>query len=186
MTEEIIIDGVNVAGCEYCVENPLRDIKYSCNCRGYEKDNGLHIHLKCENNPNCYYKQLQRLKQEEQYLKQCCIKAGKELAKHSFEWDGKEKNLVVQAMELNQKYEALKQENEELKKENRYYKSELKHSCNELDKSNKWQVAERKEKNNYRKALEEIREMFPNEVTWVGQLTKLEHSIYNKINEVLQ
>ena len=46
--------------------------------------------------------------QENVYLKECCIKAGKELGKHSFEWDGKEKNLVVQAMELNEKYELLK------------------------------------------------------------------------------
>ena len=48
------------------------------------------------------------LKAEEKYLKQCCQKAGEELAKHSFEYDGKEKNLVVQAIELNEKYEKLK------------------------------------------------------------------------------
>lgn len=47
----------------------------------------------------------ENLKAEEKYLKQCCTKAGEELAKHSFEYDGKEKNLVVQAMELNEKYE---------------------------------------------------------------------------------
>ena len=46
--------------------------------------------------------------QEKNYLKECCIEVGKELSKHSFEWDGKEKNLVVQAMELNEKYELLK------------------------------------------------------------------------------
>lgn len=45
--------------------------------------------------------------QEIKYLKECCIKAGKELEKYSFEWDGKEKNLVVQALELNCKYEKL-------------------------------------------------------------------------------
>lgn len=45
--------------------------------------------------------------QEIKYLKKCCIKAGKELEKYSFEWDGKEKNLVVQALELNCKYEKL-------------------------------------------------------------------------------
>lgn len=47
----------------------------------------------------------ENLKAEEKYLKQCCQKAGEELAKHSFEYDGKEKNLVVQAIELNEKYE---------------------------------------------------------------------------------
>ena len=50
----------------------------------------------------------ENLKAEEKYLKQCCQKAGEELAKHSFEYDGKEKNLVVQAIELNEKYEKLK------------------------------------------------------------------------------
>lgn len=56
----------------------------------------------------------ENLKAEEKYLKQCCEKAGKELAKHSFEYDGKEKNLVVQAMELNEKYEKLKKALEEI------------------------------------------------------------------------
>ena len=56
----------------------------------------------------------ENLKAEEKYLKQCCEKAGKELAKHSFEYDGKEKNLVVQAMELNEKYEKLEKALEEI------------------------------------------------------------------------
>ena len=56
----------------------------------------------------------ENLKAEEKYLKQCCQKAGEELAKHSFEYDGKEKNLVVQAMELNEKYEKLKKALEEI------------------------------------------------------------------------
>ena len=50
----------------------------------------------------------ENLKAEEKFLKQCCTKAGEELAKHSFDYDGKEKNLVVQAMELNEKYEKFK------------------------------------------------------------------------------
>ena len=54
------------------------------------------------------------LKAEEKYLKQCCQKAGEELAKHSFEYDGKEKNLVVQAIELNEKYEKFKKALEEI------------------------------------------------------------------------
>ena len=56
----------------------------------------------------------ENLKAEEKYLKQCCTKAGEELAKHSFEYDGKEKNLVVQALELNEKYEKLKKALEEI------------------------------------------------------------------------
>ena len=145
--KEIIIDGVNVAGCVR-----LQDDKISCDLGG-----------ECKGWPNCYYKQLARktkecvklnnkiidmnsiiedaainlgnkdftlydlpfeikklrqecenLKAEEKYLKQCCQKVGEELAKHSFEYDGKEKNLVVQAIELNEKYEKFEKALEEI------------------------------------------------------------------------
>lgn len=50
--KEVIIDGVNVAECEFY---PY----VSDDCREYGK---------CQNNPNCYYKQLQREKIGYQYL----------------------------------------------------------------------------------------------------------------------
>ena len=59
MTEEIIIDGVNVAWCEhnYVVSNkPYCGVDYE------------YIHNGCEKYPDCYYKQLQRLKQENETL----------------------------------------------------------------------------------------------------------------------
>ena len=55
---------------------------------------------------------------DNKYLKECCEKAGFELAKNSFEWDGKPKNLVVYAFKLNTIIDQLKAENEELKKDN--------------------------------------------------------------------
>lgn len=76
-----------------------------------------------ENQRETYYKEFlklsqecENLKAEEKYLKQCCQKAGEELAKHSFEYDGKEKNLVVQAIELNEKYEKLKKALEKIER----------------------------------------------------------------------
>lgn len=176
--KEIIIDGVDVAGCKYF--NRFRSICHNKN-----------LCCDCEKNQDCYYKQSKRkeqecenlnkrvssleeiaddlqqrnhhltqecvklnneiidmnsiiedaainlgnkdftlydlpfeikklsqecenLKAEEKYLKQCCQKAGEELAKYSFEYDGKEKNLVVQAIELNEKYEKLKKALEEI------------------------------------------------------------------------
>lgn len=63
---------------------------------------------------NVKTQECENLKAEEKYLKQCCAKAGEELAKHSFDYDGKEKNLVVQAMELNEKYEKLEKALEEI------------------------------------------------------------------------
>lgn len=57
MTEEeiIIIDGVNVAGCCKCYNV---EQKILCGASGI-----------CANNPNCYYKQLKRLEQENKELK---------------------------------------------------------------------------------------------------------------------
>lgn len=49
--------------------------------------------------------QLSLIKYDRDWIKQKCIEAGKELAKYSFDWDGKEKNLVVQVMHLNELYE---------------------------------------------------------------------------------
>lgn len=117
MDKQIIIDGVDVSKCQDFYISTVINGEY-CYC---VSDNAKH--LACKNNPNCYFKQLKRkeqecenLKVEEKYLKQCCQKAGKELAKHSFEYDGKEKNLVVQAIELNEKYDKLKQALEEIEK----------------------------------------------------------------------
>ena len=95
---------------------------------------------------NEYEQQIDQLKTElnsakelREYTYNCCKQAGEELAKNSFEWDGKEKNLVVQAMELNERYDQLKAEleaykmeaeegkeiNAELKAENDTYKKML-------------------------------------------------------------
>ena len=67
-------------------------------------------------------KKLQQMLKSElelrKYTYKCCQEAGEELAKNSFAWDGKEKNLVIQARELNERFEAKKQECEELKKKN--------------------------------------------------------------------
>lgn len=50
MSEEIIIDDVNVEGCEY----------FNGFCEKYDTD--------CSEKNNCIYKQLQRLKQENEFL----------------------------------------------------------------------------------------------------------------------
>ena len=65
----IIINNVNVAGCEF-----FRD-KYSY----YSVEGVLYMNAegictlsmcqKCERTPNCYYKELQRLKKENELLK---------------------------------------------------------------------------------------------------------------------
>lgn len=66
MTEEIIIDGVNVAGCYWKCKDG--------DCAMYYADlsadnNELEFGFNCEDNPDCYYKQLKRLEQENEELK---------------------------------------------------------------------------------------------------------------------
>lgn len=111
MNEEI-----DVSGCVYY--NSQNDTGKWCDLT-CERDDAPAF--RCEQIKNCVYKQMKRLeaknakhkkeqesdKKEITYLKECCINAGKELSKHSFKWDGKEKNLVVQALYLNEKYEKL-------------------------------------------------------------------------------
>lgn len=53
---------IDVGKCEFLNEE-------SCLCQGYCEYDGLHIHLYCEDNHNCYYKQLQKLKQENEELR---------------------------------------------------------------------------------------------------------------------
>ena len=81
-------------------------------------------------------KKLQQMLKSEielrEYTYKCCQEAGKELAKHSFAWDGKEKNLVIQAMELNERFKAKEQECEELKERN----NELKNTIKDLSYEN--------------------------------------------------
>lgn len=67
MTEEIIIDGINVWSCKhYDLENNYCD-------QSYLGEGSLLKNTKnpkrCECSPNCYYKQLKRLEQENKQMK---------------------------------------------------------------------------------------------------------------------
>ena len=56
--KQIIIDGCDVSGCEWCKEVGL-DSEYICTCNSSKKVSGY-----CKDNPNCYYKQLKHEEQE--------------------------------------------------------------------------------------------------------------------------
>lgn len=64
MTDKVIIDGIDVSGCE--------NLKSNLDCA----DSAYHLFdmttrwVKCENCKDCYYKQLQRKEQECEELKQ--------------------------------------------------------------------------------------------------------------------
>lgn len=59
-------------------------------------------------------KRLKSALEELKYIKKCCQNAGLELAKHSFSWNSKEKNLVIQALELNERFERREQALDEI------------------------------------------------------------------------
>ena len=74
---------------------------------------------------------------EIEYLKECCTKAGEELAKYIFPYDYKEKNLVIQAMELNEKFERREQALEEIERQSKINCEEIcgknYDTCNDKD-----------------------------------------------------
>lgn len=118
---EVYIDGVNVAGCEF-----LDDISLQCVLNKYFI--AIINPKKCSNNPDCYFKQLQRAKAEMQEKVLKMAEAEVEIEK-----------LQTENEKLNEKYLAslrdnaintelklindnLKAENENLKKENKELK----------------------------------------------------------------
>lgn len=138
--KEIIIDGVNVAGCNYLNIIPQGDgrVFKACNKR-------LKYSI-CSNNPDCYYKKLQRKGQE-------CEK---------FRKANDEKNEFLQKLGISStgEFHRIKHyidkiiaENEELKQQKKLLYEKA------IDKKSKleWAYGKRKEKSdNYKKALKEI------------------------------
>jgi predicted RNase H-like nuclease len=67
MTDKVIIDGIDVCKCEfYCSTAKF----HKCDCLGAKprKDSTVE-NLNCEENPNCYFKQLARAKEEIEKLR---------------------------------------------------------------------------------------------------------------------
>ena len=134
----ILINGVNVAGCEFY----LQDEKYSCDLSFINQEELC----KCDDVQDCTYKQLKRLEQENKELsfaiEKCLENAG-------IECDDEEQALRSLPMLGNAHYkvlvekEALEQENKELKAETLQWK----------------QIKDMANNNKYRSALEEIREI---------------------------
>ena len=92
----------------------------------------------------------------------------------------------------------LKLENLQLKRENLYYKAELKLTCNELDKSEKWQIFERRKKNKYHQTLQEIKAIAERKITYIDftkskscaeveqDYAQITYELEQKIFEILQ
>lgn len=177
MTEEIIIDGIDVSGCNFRLE---RDNKQKCECC---HATGFGVICDCEAWHNCYYKQLKRLEQENKELK--AYKDVNEDFKKAWDELNRKYTEVLELAKTNtdsNEYclQELEKENKKLKEENitaqkEYWK---------LEQGNDF-LAEKVRL--YRSALEEIREYlntllsvdsdFPNTETYLR--------IQGKISEVL-
>lgn len=77
MNEEIIIDGVNVAECEYRHINEFL-LKSTCNLSYHKRQDGRMAYKDCQDMPNCLYKQLKRLQKENSQLVTKCSQLKKE------------------------------------------------------------------------------------------------------------
>lgn len=67
MDKEIIIDGVDVTGCEFIGDIKNKFVK--CTSWVHNSKKQVSGHWDCEENKACYYKQLKRLEQENAELK---------------------------------------------------------------------------------------------------------------------
>lgn len=170
--EQIMIDGVNV---NRCIEFNKRD-KVSCYHILYDK---------CNESPNCYFKQLARKTQECELL---------ETQLESYHIG--EAKLVQRNQELEQECEQIKEKYEALKLENQEgYEivAELKQECEELKKqletSEKWRIKAESLNENfelkntcYRKALEEIESICLEDVHTFADGTELR---YDSLDDIL-
>lgn len=112
--EQIIIDGVDVAECFHRATNGLTNHKIPY-CREFTNN--------CKDNPNCYYKQLQREKNLNKVNLQRSIDLNREL-------NNIEEQLYCKKIELQQaKSECLKLE---------LQKIEFEEQCEELREKYKW------------------------------------------------
>lgn len=164
---EVIIDGVNVAECQYYF---YEDTEKAHTCRLIQVDDDLHYI--CKDNPNCYFKQLKRLE-----------------AKHG--------ETVLKMAEAEVEIEKLQAENEKLRdkaykdadmiyrltEENREYDIDL-----SIEKEAHKSTIERLDK--YHKALEDIREILCYGRTFYDgyfdsdKLSRTDEAI-KRVNEVL-
>ena len=152
MSEEIIIDGVNVAECEHHLSTGYCQLQMIFQGMVLKLPFGKHLECNlCDK--DCYYKQLQRLKQKNEELKARfneIYNNAEQLANKYNKYDGKKENelaeIINKTTDERNKY---KQENEELKKR-----------CKELDKMTG--IFSARLANKYKRALKEIRKWATN------------------------
>jgi len=206
MEKNIIIDGVNVAGCKYLYN---ADFEFDTHVHCLDK---ICRNTRCRNNPNCYYKQLQRKEQECEQWKQKYYSSTTEVKEDLIKQNRtlkqeceKIKELIdacnvkdINALEdaflkfeenfimADSECEKLKAKNKELKEENTYLQGRVKgeiHLGNKYKQDFAEQVVEAQR---YKQALEKIEEYCIIQQAYDGDLpfkTQMD-DILEIINEV--
>lgn len=115
MTEEIIIDGVDVSECEKLGET-IAGITCGLGKRIRFANEIITKHNLCKDNPNCNYKQLKRLEQENEHLK----KQNEILLGQLVINDGEDVTVQISQSQFNE-YNELKEENARIKQQYNCY-----------------------------------------------------------------
>lgn len=124
MGKPTIIDGADVSGCEF----------FEFWEKQFNREYGCMIKIKehkiCKNKKDCYYKQLQRLKEinkplEDEYFKGLDIKTIAELAKKSIRLSKENRELEEENEDLKIRHKRLRDFIKELKAEIEKLKAEL-------------------------------------------------------------
>lgn len=136
MSEKIIVDGVDVAECEFVERFCTLTLQPQAVCK---------IYRHYTDNSECYYKQLQRAKEENQEQ----VESIKKLIKY----------YTSENTKLNRKYEKLKESTKLLKKNYKTCHTWLNEIAESNDELQKVYQSEHIDNLNYKQALEEIREI---------------------------
>ena len=189
---ETIINGIDVSECEKLGET-IDGFTCGLGKRIRFANEIITKHNLCKDNPDCYFKQLKRLQEENKRLQMLsCANCGEkylspdgaELYEKNVqlkqELDIKEKMLDKFMIGSGETLEKLQKENEWLKKEN----EQLKKPCLVMPKVNQLAVPIEKYEKLY-KALEEIREIAKYSVMHNSELNANYQIILQKIDEVL-
>lgn len=174
MTEEIIVDGVDVAGCGAYKDKHCKDKTSIMFC-----DTNL-----CSNYPYCYYKQLKRLEQENKNFE---ILA-KSLYKRIEELEKENEALAFRERLYKADYEASEQENKELKKIKEQLKKWNDENLKRQDDMQLWIDLAEEQRRKYRSALEEINlilDELKQQYDYMTDYSEIKE-IQDKINEILQ
>lgn len=143
MTEQIIIDGVDVSGCDRLNIFPMRyGIEPHEIClTSLEQWGGQEKY--CKDRPNCYYKQLKRKEQECERLSKGYAELTDIVSPYMDDFTGYNEelggfDLILCVKELLEQLDQLKAENDELKKKCNIYTCGIcgnKEDCNKLYKT---------------------------------------------------